>query len=240
MKVTLIDYTNEPEKKIAIAARMCYTNLEASEMIENLTEEKCLEMVKKISDVGHDSILEHITFSFVVEGVSRVLTHQLVRHRIASYHQRSQRYVNEGHAKVVCPPSIAKDDKARAIFYDVMKTIDNAYTQLVELGVPGEDARYVLSNATESQMMVTMNVRTLIHFFNLRCCMRAQWEIRRMADAMLTEARKVLPSVFNEVGPSCFKAVCPEGKMSCGQLGSMNTKYRDKDFDYKKYWGEEE
>lgn len=227
MKVTLIDHTINPEAKIAIAARMCYTNLPATEMIANLTEEKCLEMVKKIIDVKHDSILEHVSFTFVIEGVSRVLTHQLVRHRIASYHQRSQRYVKEGDAEVICPPSISITPGAAKVFNETMATINEAYLKLVKLGVPGEDARYVLSSATASQIMVTMNARTLIHFFELRCCMRAQWEIRAMADAMLEKVREELPTVFNKVGPSCYTANgrCPEGKMSCGKMKPMKEKY---------------
>lgn len=226
MKVTLINHTDHPEKMIAIAARMCYSKLNATEMVENLTEEKCLEMVQKITETGHDSILEHISFTFIIEGVSRVLTHQLVRHRIASYHQRSQRYVDEGSAEFVTPPSIANNEKANEVFSKLMMSIDDSYKQLVECGIPKEDARYVLSNATTSQIVVTMNARTLIHFFGLRCCMRAQWEIREMTDEMLKAVRKVLPSVFNTIGPNCFtNGKCTEGKMSCKRMAEMRNVY---------------
>lgn len=226
IKVKLLSSTVDPTKLIAMAARVCYTNMDIEELAESLTPEKSLEMVNKIFDVGHESILEHVSFFFAVSGVSRVLTHQLVRHRIATYHQRSQRYVNEESADVVIPPSILNNPLAEELFDEIKREVDDAYSELVALGVPKEDARYVLMNATESQLVVTMNARNLIHFFGLRCCSRAQWEIRQMADLMLQATREVLPAVFDKVGPNCYTTGhCPEGKMCCGMMDNMNKKY---------------
>lgn len=227
MKVTLLDCTRNPEKLIAMGARTCYSDKPLSVMVDELSDEYSKEMVKKIMDVKHDSVLEHVTLTFAVEGVSRVLSHQLVRHRLATYHQRSQRYVKEADTDVVVPPSIQRNPEALAIYESVMGTINTAYKKLMSLEIPKEDARYVLPTAEETQLIMTMNARSFIHMLNLRCCKRAQWEIHMMADFMLVEARKVLPDIFGEVGPSCFNSSCPEGKMTCGAQCAVHRKYSE-------------
>jgi thymidylate synthase (FAD) len=177
--------------------------------------------------LGHGSTLEHASFTFGIEGVSRVLTHQLVRHRIASYDQQSQRYVAAHGFQYITPPSIAEKPEALAKYEALLAEIRKTYDELTDMGVPKEDARYVLANAAETKILVTMNARSLMHFFNLRCCNRAQWEIREMAYKMLAEVKKVAPTLFHNAGASCVNTGrCPEGAMTCGKLQEM-LKLRD-------------
>ena len=165
---------------------------------------------------GHFSTLEHASYTFAVDGVSRALTHQLVRHRIASFNQQSQRYVKfKDGVDVVTPDTIASDPERKALFDDAIAAAVSAYEKLLDAGVPAEDARYLLPNAAESKIVITMNVRELLHFFKLRCCNRAQWEIRDMAHRMLELARPTAPFIFADAGAPCVSGTCPEGKMSC-------------------------
>lgn len=222
MDVKLLSYTPNPEKAIAMAARLCYAPIGAAELAEKISETKAREMVAKMVALGHASTLEHAVFTFGIEGVSRVLTHQLVRHRIASYDQQSQRYVAAHGFQYILPPTIAEKPEAKAKFTALMEEIRKAYDELTAMGVPKEDARYVLANATETKILVTMNARSLLHFFNLRCCWRAQWEIRDMAYRMLAEVKKVAPTLFKNAGASCVRlGYCPEGAMTCGKLQQM-------------------
>lgn len=225
MKIKLICHTPEPERTVAMAARLCYSAVGAEQLVEKMSDEQVAKLVQKIVDLGHTSTLEHVTFTFAIEGISRVLTHQLVRHRIASYSQQSQRYVKEHDFEYILPPTVASRPEAKAKFELLMQTIQNTYDELVSLGVHQEDARYVLANATETKMVVTMNARALLNFFQLRCCTRAQWEIRRLANLMLTEVRAVAPLLFKKAGPMCESdGVCSEGEMTCGRLEAMNKK----------------
>lgn len=222
IKVKLLNHTPDPERTVAMAARLCYSAVGAAELAETISEKKIAEMVEKMIATGHGSTIEHVSFTFGVEGVSRVLTHQLVRHRIASYDQQSQRYVAEHDFEYITPPTIAKNSAAREKFDALMQNIRAAYDELTALGIPKEDARYVLANATETKILITMNARTLLHFFNLRCCNRAQWEIREMAYMMLNEAKKIAPTLFKNAGASCVATGrCPEGAMSCGKFSEM-------------------
>ena len=209
-----------------MAARLCYSAAGAEELAEKMTDEQVEKLVDKIIQMGHASTMEHVSFTFGIEGVSRVLTHQLVRHRLASYSQQSQRYVAEHDFEYILPPSIAERPEASERFKALMENIQQAYNDLVEAGVPKEDARYVLANATETKIVVTMNARSLMHFFNLRCCNRAQWEIRELAYKMLAEAKAVAPLLFKNAGASCVATGhCPEGAMTCGKFAEM-TKMR--------------
>ena len=166
---------------------------------------------------GHTSTLEHASYTFAVDGVSRALTHQLVRHRIASFNQQSQRYVKftDGLATVK-PESVAANEETNAVFDEAIVAAIEAYEKLLAAGVPAEDARYLLPNAAETKIVITMNVRELLHFFSLRCCNRAQWEIREMAHRMLELAKPTAPFVFMDAGAPCIRGNCPEGKMTCG------------------------
>lgn len=211
-----------------MAARLCYSPSGAAELCEKMTDEKVESFVQKLVAMGHDSPIEHVSFTFAIEGVSRVLTHQLVRHRIASYSQQSQRYVAAHDFEYIVPPTIAEKPEAKAKFDALMAKIRETYDEFVDMGVPKEDARYVLANATETKIVVTMNARALLHFFNLRCCNRAQWEIREMAYKMLAEVKKVAPLLFKNAGASCVATGrCPEGKMTCGKFDEM-IKLREK------------
>jgi thymidylate synthase (FAD) len=225
MKAKLICYTPEPERTVAMAARLCYSPIGAEQLVEKMTEQQIAKLVEKIVDMGHFSTLEHVSFTFAIEGVSRVLTHQLVRHRIASYSQQSQRYVKEHDFEYIVPPSVAAKPEAKSKFEELMKTIQQSYDELIQLGVHQEDARYVLANATETKIVVTMNARTLLHFFELRCCTRAQWEIRQMSNLMLAEVIQVAPLLFKKAGPTCVTyGVCNEGELTCGRLAAINRK----------------
>ncbi|MBQ9364432.1 MAG: FAD-dependent thymidylate synthase [Schwartzia sp.] len=222
INVKLLSFTPNPERVVAMAARLCYSSSGAAELNEKMTDEKVEAFVQKLVEMGHESPVEHVSFTFAVEGISRVLTHQLVRHRIASYSQQSQRYVAAHDFEYVVPPTIEAIPEAKEKFDALMKEVRGAYDELTRLGVPKEDARYVLANATETKIVVTMNVRSLRHFFNLRCCNRAQWEIRDMAYKMLAEVKKVAPLLFRNAGASCVATGrCPEGKMTCGKFDEM-------------------
>ena len=217
MNVELLYHTPDPERAVATAARLCYAPVGASELMESLSEDKIRSVLTTIMESGHFSTLEHASYTFAIDGVSRALTHQLVRHRLASYNQQSQRYVKyKDGLDLVKPDSIAKNEEANAIFDDVIaKTVD-AYKAFLSLGIPAEDARYILPNAAETKIVVTMNIRELMHFFNVRCCNRAQWEIRDLAWKMLELARPTAPFIFALAGPGCVRGACPEGKMMCG------------------------
>lgn len=241
LKVKLIQYTKEPEKIVAAAAKLCYSSVGIDEIMDNLTDENTEKFLNLLMSFNHQSPIEHISFTFAVEGVSRSLTHQLVRHRIASYSQQSQRYVKLDQFQYIIPPEIEADEKAKAIFIEHMEDSQNSYDKLTNILKSKyikngfnekkaqkkaiEDARYVFPNACETKVMFTMNARSLINFFNHRCCMRAQWEIRNMADLMLNEVKKVAPILFKYAGPNCLKGSCPEGKMSCGLAKEIREKY---------------
>lgn len=225
MQVKLLRYTPEPEKTVAMSARLCYSPIGAAQLEEKITDEQAAKLVRKLVEMGHFSTLEHVSFTFAIEGVSRVLTHQLVRHRIASYSQQSQRYVKEHDFETIMPLSIAARPAEREKFEKLMSEIRNLYTEWTEMGIPAEDARYILPNAAETKIVVTMNVRSLYNFFSLRCCSRAQWEIRALADKMLAEVKEVAPVLFEKAGPSCVtNGICTEGAMTCGRLAALQAK----------------
>ena len=217
MKVTLITHTPEPEKVIASAAKLCYSSSDIETLMNGLTEEKVEAFIKKLTDLGHESPLEHCTFTFGVDGVSRALLAQLTRHRIASYSVKSQRYVKEDWFEYVTPNSIEEDDMLFLEYIRLMKDIQEFYNSAIKRGVPAEDARYALPNACSTQLIMTFNIRSLLNFFELRCCNRAQWEIRKMANMMLDICKEIAPNIFAKAGASCVRGKCKEGKMSCGQ-----------------------
>lgn len=227
IKVKLLEHTPNPERVVAMAARLCYSASGAEELAEKMSDEQVAKLVEKIVEMGHASTMEHVSFTFGIEGVSRVLTHQLVRHRLASYSQQSQRYVAEHDFEYILPPTIAAKPEAAEKFTALMQQIRQTYDELTAMDIPKEDARYVLANATETKIVVTMNARSLMHFFNLRCCNRAQWEIRELAYKMLEQAKAAAPLLFKNAGASCVDSGrCPEGKMSCGRFAEMVEKYR--------------
>ena len=217
MQVELLYHTPDPERAIATAARLCYAPVGASELMETMPEDRVQSVLSTIMESGHFSPPEHASYTFAVDGVSRALTHQLVRHRIASFNQQSQRYVKytEG-LSVVKPETVAANPETERVFDEAIDAALSAYAKLLDAGVPAEDARYLLPNAAETKIVITMNVRELLHFFGLRCCNRAQWEIRAMADRMLELAKPTAPYIFMDAGAPCIRGACPEGKMTCG------------------------
>ena len=248
-KVTLLAHTPDPERTVAFAAKLCYSSSGIEDLRDGLTDEKVSSFVKMLADMGHESPIEHVSFTFGIEGVSRACTHQLVRHRLASYSQKSQRYVTEGQFEYILPPEIASDETAAKLFKEAMEFDQAAYDKIAEVlkekhkktflsegydeKTAGrmaekkaiEDARFVLPNACETKIVVTMNARTLLNFFHHRCCSRAQWEIKEVADLMLKEVCAVAPNLFKKAGPSCVSGACPEGKMTCGKAAYMREYY---------------
>ncbi len=229
-RVELLAHTPEPLALIYAAFRQCYHAGDVADMWPRLLagdipREKQGDFVAQIMESGHASPIEHVSFTFALSGVSRALTHQLVRHRLASYSQQSQRYVDATDFDYVLPPAIVRKPEALARFEEIMGSIGQAYSQLKELLADGgngkarEDARFVLPQACASSIVLTMNCRTLLNFFEHRCCTRAQWEIRGVAHAMLKQCREVLPQIFNQAGARCERlGYCPEGaKFTCGR-----------------------
>ena len=216
MKVSLLTYTPEPEKLVAAAARLCYSNKEVSEIMDNFTDEKVEEFIDKLVSLGHESPFEHVSFTFGIEGISRACSHQLVRHRIASYSQKSQRYIKESNFNYVIPPSLKNPADLDTYDY-MMHTINEFYKDLIAMGLEPEDARMVLPNACCTSIIVTMNVRTLLNFFKHRDCNRAQWEIRAVAREMMKICKEIAPRLFSKAGASCRHGKCSEGSMSCGE-----------------------
>ncbi|MDY3118138.1 MAG: FAD-dependent thymidylate synthase [Peptoniphilus sp.] len=251
MKVKLIAYTPEGAAVVAKAAKLCYSPVGVDEIEEKLNPVEIERFVAMLADMGHASPMEHVSFTFAIEGVSRVLTHQLVRHRLASYSQQSQRYVRLDRFEYVIPKAIERDEAAKARFVQSMQEAHRAYEdlteqlkavyvkELTEAGVEEkkaarqaekraiEDARYVLPNACETKIVVTMNARSLMHFFTMRLCNRAQWEIREMALAMLKEVKAVAPEIFKQAGPACVTGPCPEGAMTCGKINEVRAFYKE-------------
>ena len=250
-KVTLIAYTPEPEKVVAAAAKLCYSSSGIDKITQGLTPEKTASYVAMISELGHTSTIEHISFTFGIEGVSRAFLAQVTRHRIASFSVKSQRYVNESDFEYVVPPEIEAIPEAKQEFLTAMEEdrrhyekisglLDEKHRQeLLKAGksekeaaraagkLANEDARFVLPNACETKMICTFNARELQHFFSLRCCNRAQWEIREVANEMLALVKPIAPDIFALAGPGCVRGECSEGKMTCGKAKQMREYYRE-------------
>jgi thymidylate synthase (FAD) len=218
MIVKLLAYTQNADSICAAAGKSCYSEKSSADLLGLQDPEKTLS---KIVGMGHYSVIEHASFTFSVEGVSRALTHQLVRHRIASFSQQSQRYVSLDEPTYVIPETIKADPESLVIYENIMDQIWKAYNEL-QKKIPAEDARYVLPNGCTTNITVTMNARELLHFFSLRCCNRAQWEIREMAELMMALCKEVSPTIFKDAGAPCVRGPCPEGKLSCGRPMKSN------------------
>lgn len=230
LRVHLLRYTPEPDKTVALAARMCYGDIGFDEIIrvDSLRDpEGDRKLLAGLFNSNHFSPFEHASFTFLVCGVSRALLAQLTRHRIASFSVQSQRYVRARGSDYVVPPRIQElGESAVETYREQMDTIDSFYEHwLSELGASGkEDARFILPNAAPTQLIMTMNARELFHFFSLRCCNRAQWEIRALAYVMLAHVKNAAPALFEKTGPCCAYGNCPEGKMSCGSSEGVKRK----------------
>ncbi len=251
LKVTLIAHTPEPEKTVAAAAKLCYSDASIGDLLDGLTPDKTESFLKMLTDLGHASPVEHANFTFGIEGVSRTLLAQITRHRIASFSVQSQRYVRLDDFQYVIPPEIEAIPAAKQQFLDSMqeeakryldlaKTLEDAHTAtfmaegLAEkqarakaIKKANEDARFVLPNACTTKMVMTMNARSLQNFFELRCCNRAQWEIRVLAEEMVKLVYPVAPHLFRNAGPACLAGPCPEGRMCCGKMAEVRANYKE-------------
>ena len=249
MEVKLLAYTPQPEKTVACAAKLCYAAADIDTVYEGLTEEKTASFLEMLGSIGHESPIEHASFTFGIQGVSRSLLAQITRHRIASYSVQSHRYVKENAFEFVLPPEIEAIPEAKEEFLRAMEEDQKHYENLTallkekhkrELLAQGEDeksanrkaekkaiedARFVLPNACATKMICTMNARSLLNFFTHRCCSRAQWEIRALAVEMLKEVKAVAPHIFEKAGPPCLRGNCPEGKMSCGKMKEVRERF---------------
>lgn len=262
VKVTLLAHTPNPEQTVAMAAKLCYSKSNIENIRDGLTEEKAADFVDMLAEIGHASPVEHASFTFGIEGISRACSHQLVRHRIASYSQQSQRYVDGNSFDFVTPPSILNNETALAEYNKVINAEKTAYTKIRDALVlqsvkeftnntltgtdeeiieqfksenkgqyqafvkkANEDARFILPNACTTSIVVTMNTRSLWNFFAHRCCNRAQWEIRQVAEQMLLLCLDIAPNLFKKCGPPCLFGKCPEGKMSCKKQKEVREKY---------------
>lgn len=271
--IKLLSHTMNPELVVACAGKLCYSKVGVNDLLEKQTPESIERFVTMLSELGHASPIEHATFTFAIEGVSRALTHQLVRHRIASYSQQSQRYVNLIDSfDFIVPPRYRGNELLEEKY---VKAMNNALDSYVDLTITSmanefknlgyaqayakdsregknydslndyvkavdkknyskvekeciEDARYVLPNACETKIVVTMNARSLINFFEHRSCDRAQWEIKELAEMMIESVKEVAPMLFKSSGPSCVKGPCPEGKMCCGKIREKREKFLNK------------
>ncbi|MDO4748718.1 MAG: FAD-dependent thymidylate synthase [Eubacteriales bacterium] len=261
-KVTLLAHTPLPEQTVAMAAKLCYSATDIENIRDGLNEEKTNSFLDMLTQLGHASPVEHASFTFGIEGISRACSHQLVRHRIASYSQQSQRYVDGTKFEFVTPPEIEKNEKAFEAYKKVIDMQSEAYAQIRDALIVGyikensneelngtdeeiinnfreadkalfntylkkanEDARFVLPNACTTKIVCTFNVRSLNNFFDHRCCNRAQWEIREVAEQMLMLCKEVAPTLFKNSGPRCVRGACPEGKMTCGKIKEVREKY---------------
>lgn len=251
MKVKLLAHTPEPERVIAMAAKLCYSPVGIDKIENNLTDESIEKFLHILINMRHESPLEHVTFTFGIEGISRSCSHQIVRHRIASFSQQSQRYVKLNQFEYIIPPQIEKIEEAKKLFIESMKKDQEDYDKLVDIlfekhykrllkegksenqaksqaeKIAIEDARYVFPNACETKMVFTINTRSLYNFFEHRCCERAQWEIRELATEMLRQVKTVSPILFKNCGPKCVNGPCSEGNMSCGKMVSMREKFKN-------------
>ena len=242
LKVTLLTYTPDPQKIMAAAAKLCYARADIDTVMEGLTPEKTEGFIDMLSGLGHESPMEHMNFTFGIENVARSLLAQITRHRHASFSVQSQRYVKEMDFEFITPPQIEENAAAKQLYLRTMKDIASSYNSLadnlkkanIESGMEEraaekkaiEDARYVLPNACTTKMIVTMNARSLMNFFKLRCCNRAQWEIRELACRMLKLVKDVAPNVFCNAGPACVRGGCSEGSMSCGKANDVRRKFK--------------
>ncbi len=250
LKVELLQYTPNAEQLVAAAAKLCYSSAGISQVLDKLDQEKTESFLKMLSSIGHESPIEHVSFTFGIEGVSRSLLAQLTRHRLASYSVKSQRYVKEGAFTFVIPPEIEANPRAKEIYLRAMAQDQADYDALTEIlfekhfadflksGAEEkdarqkaqkkaiEDARYVLPNACETMLLATFNARSLHNFFAHRLCERAQWEIRALAEEMLRLVKEVAPTLFAHCAPPCVYGSCPEGKMSCGKAKEKRALYK--------------
>lgn len=218
MQVRLVKHTPDPELTIAAAARLCYSNVSAGEILQRLGKPATERLLRQVISSGHHSTLEHASFTFAIDGISRATSHQLVRHRLASYSQQSQRWVTFTAPEYVTPPSVAGRPELGEAYEQAMRAAFDLYGRLRDAGVPAEDARYVLPNATCTRLVMTMNARELIHVASIRLCQRAQWEIVQLFELVKQEVSQVAPIIGEHLRPKCETAGYCDETESCGRM----------------------
>lgn len=221
MQVALTSFTPEPECIIAAAAKLSTSHLSAAELKETLTPVQIDKLLSHLISAGHLSPFEHASFTFVIDGISRACSHQLVRHRLASYTQQSQRYVVLKRLEYVTPPTIAAKAELKAKYNEMVQQAHKLYTEMVDAGVPAEDARYALPSAMETKIVMTMNARELMHACSLRLCLKAQWEIVDLFQRIKEEVQKVAPRLGAELQPKCFALGYCNERESCGLFPTL-------------------
>ena len=221
MQVRLLSYTADPEVTIAAAARLSTSPVSALELRAKLTEEQIQHLINHLLSSGHLSPFEHASFTFAIDGLSRAASHQLVRHRIASYTQQSQRYMALRGFDYVTPDTIARCPELKARYDQTMQQLYALYRELLEMGVPAEDARFVMPNATQTRIVMTMNARELIHVCSLRLCLRAQWEIVQLFELVKIEVDQVAPRIARELKPKCYHLGYCDERESCGLIPTL-------------------
>lgn len=250
-RAVLLGTSYDPQRIVASAAKLCYSSSDIEDLVEKQSEEKTSAFIKMLVEMGHESPIEHASFTFGIENVSRALLAQITRHRIASFSVQSQRYVRNNQFEFVVPPRVEENPEAFEIFIEHMKNCQSSYDKIAEILKESEkhkllemgfneddaskkaekavleDARFVLPNAAATKMILTMNARSLMNFFAHRCCNRAQWEIRDLATQMLKLCKKAAPQIFENAGPGCVSGPCHEGKMSCGKASEMREKFKN-------------
>jgi thymidylate synthase (FAD) len=230
MKVKLVAHTPNPDLACAAAAQTSFKTTGPTELFDKMTKEKAAKVLRRVIGYGHVSVIEHASFTFAVEDVSRVLEIHLVRHRIASYTIKSGRY-NKAHCDIVIPPKIAKNQDALKKANEFVEYNTKLIQDLLDMGIPSEDARMLSPQGIKTNIVLTMNARELLHFFKLRCCARAQWEIQEMANEMLKQVKHVAPVIFENAGPSCVQmGYCPEGNLKPAECDIAEIKEKYKNF----------
>jgi len=214
--VVLISHTPDPERTIAAAARVSASPVGAVELLDKLTPDRVDKLIERLISSGHMSVFEHASFTFAIEGISRVTSHQLVRHRLASYTQQSQRYVSLRDFKYITPASVNARSELAGRYHEMVRAAHRLYLEMLDAGIPAEDARYVLPNAAETRLVMTMNARELIHACSLRLCLRAQWEIVELFEHIKAEVEKVAPRLAAELKPKCYRLGYCDETESCG------------------------
>lgn len=226
MIVQLLTCTPSPELLAAAAARLCYRDVSAVDLLQSLSSDEVTHLLDVVISSGHFSVIEHITFTFAIDGVSRVLTHQLVRHRVGiAFSQQSQRYATVQNAPYVIPRTIAARDDLAASFREIGEAARDLYDRMLREGVPNEDARFILPQAIATRLVMTVNLRELIHMYRLDACLRSQWEMRYLMNALKREVRRVSPRLASELQIKCFaQGYCDEAKMCVELEGKMPRK----------------
>lgn len=216
MQVALVRYTPQPEETVAAAARLCYSKIGAMEILDKMDGDQVKKLLDQLLSSGHHSPFEHVSFTFAIEGISRAASHQLVRHRMASYSQQSQRYVSMKNLDWVTPPKVQRKPELAQAFREAVESLHQVYSRMLEQGIPAEDARYILPNAACTNLVMTMNARELIHVCSVRLCLRAQWEIRELFTHVKAEVETVSPRIGAELMIKCDRLGYCDEKESCG------------------------